>query len=771
MKMKLNRKLTTRALALLLVPLLLFAPLMALGMLDESPEEPILAVEELAPETEPATALEPFTPEPEEDTNLNPADPDEPTLPNPPKESPDDDDPVIVEVPGDGNDDHSDIEPPEEVEVLSGNTVDFIRTNRLVGWPSAWMNAGSSRYSGFYQIRIGGNLHPVFCLQPRLPGPQSGTYAVTVLNENTLLSRALYYVYGAPGQGYYLDNVLGNIGHLASTSVTGSRDGDAKYVLSHLTLSLIYQGESVFNGLGVNATGRAAARAFRDWIQNAPDPPHARKSFSNANVQATIDLMGGQHITPEITFDADPRNTITLDPRRFGDGVVLHRTRDGATTAHSEDVELRGGDTFHLRAPLDIPPGTRNSGNLHGTNTMHWRAILFNQASTTTQTMSGWSFAYDPVAPIQLSVTWRDVVGGLVVTKTAETGRVENIDFRIQGVEPHNRHVDITITTDHEGNAIAWELPPGLVRVTEINVPAYYRQPSPQYIMVTLDVLYETRLQFHNELIRGRVAGLKVDHTGDPLAGAVIGLFAADKTMFTKYTAIETTVSASDGGFSFEGLRYGEELIVREIKSPVGFILSDETFPVTIRYHEQVIEITIANEPTRVSIRTQAHTGDGSNQYFTHGDVLRMFDDVEITHEGILDGTERAFETFLVARLPNGTVQEVWRSGLIDYVVEDAVFTHRVVTEYVDTGRFPRGTIFTFREVGFNEIGEEDAWHNCDFDDKNQNLYPRPEVPRTGDDTQLPWMQLVMSGLVLVGIVVGLVIWNGRKKRDANQAD
>ena len=68
MKKTLQRKLTTRALALLLVPLLLLAPLMVLAVQDEPPAEPPLAVEEVA------------APEMADDTALDPVDPADPTF-------------------------------------------------------------------------------------------------------------------------------------------------------------------------------------------------------------------------------------------------------------------------------------------------------------------------------------------------------------------------------------------------------------------------------------------------------------------------------------------------------------------------------------------------------------------------------------------------------------------------------------------------------------------------------------------------------------------
>ena len=85
-----------------------------------------------------------------------------------------------------------------------------------------------------------------------------------------------------------------------------------------------------------------------------------------------------------------------------------------------------------------------------------------------------------------------------------------------------------------------------------------------------------------NDLIYGEIHGLKKDEDGNALGGAVIGLFKADCSEFTRENAILTATSAEDGGFSFVDVPFGN-WIVREIEAPTGFVLSDETFAVTVR--------------------------------------------------------------------------------------------------------------------------------------------------------------------------------------------
>ena len=93
-----------------------------------------------------------------------------------------------------------------------------------------------------------------------------------------------------------------------------------------------------------------------------------------------------------------------------------------------------------------------------------------------------------------------------------------------------------------------------------------------------------------------------VSENGEALEGAVIGIFKAEETEFTKDTALMTTTSAKDGSFSFAKVPYGK-WIVREIEQPKGFVLDEKAYEVNISKAEQVVEIEIVNEYVHGNIR------------------------------------------------------------------------------------------------------------------------------------------------------------------------
>ncbi len=186
-----------------------------------------------------------------------------------------------------------------------------------------------------------------------------------------------------------------------------------------------------------------------------------------------------------------------------------------------------------------------------------------------------------------------------------------------------------------------------------------------------------------------------------------------------------------------------------------------------------------------VSIQTKAHLEDGS-QTFTHGDVVDMFDDVSITHD-VLDGSKEAFETILYALLPDNTTKEIWKSGKIDYEVNDKEFTKTVLAEKVDTSKYPEGTSFTFKEINYGKDGNINGKHNEDLKEKTQTLTPKkvpttpsapeqPEIPTVPSDSQesSPTVKtfpqtgeknsnvLLFIGFTLIFATAGYYFWNRR---------
>lgn len=117
-----------------------------------------------------------------------------------------------------------------------------------------------------------------------------------------------------------------------------------------------------------------------------------------------------------------------------------------------------------------------------------------------------------------------------------------------------------------------------------------------------------------NKIIRGSIEGLKTDPNGRVLKGAVIGLFYPFETEFSADTAIATFETDEAGRFLFKDVPYGE-WIIRELKAPDGYILSDENYTVTVKENGETVKLNIKNSkvPEPPSVPESPKTGDTAN--------------------------------------------------------------------------------------------------------------------------------------------------------------
>ena len=140
--------------------------------------------------------------------------------------------------------------------------------------------------------------------------------------------------------------------------------------------------------------------------------------------------------------------------------------------------------------------------------------------------------------------------------------------------------------------------------------------------------------EFENIIKRGRIEGHKTDDKSEPLENAVFGLFTADCVKFSRDTAIMTAASDKNGYFVFDEIPYGE-YIVREIEAPTGYILSGESYPVTVCEDGETITIRTVNKPITVEVSKV----DVYGEELIGADMQLENADGEIIDEWISDGT------------------------------------------------------------------------------------------------------------------------------------
>ena len=198
----------------------------------------------------------------------------------------------------------------------------------------------------------------------------------------------------------------------------------------------------------------------------------------------------------------------------------------------------------------------------------------------------------------------------LKIVKTSEDGNVAGFTFKVTRLADGYSK---TYTTNAAGEIITDQMPVYVdadatqlyeYKVEEINVPDKYRTPDAQTITLTYGQTAEVR--FYNQIARGTLEILKVDHDGvTPLEGAKFEITDDNNNV------IATKTSGPDGKIKVESILYGQ-YHWSEVMAPKGYDLENTVHDFAIEHDEQVIEITQENTPSVGSITAKKIDADGN---------------------------------------------------------------------------------------------------------------------------------------------------------------
>lgn len=222
---------------------------------------------------------------------------------------------------------------------------------------------------------------------------------------------------------------------------------------------------------------------------------------------------------------------------------------------------------------------------------------------------------------------------------------IKNISFGLYAKEdivsssgtviPADGLIEIITLDENEKATVNTDLPFGSYYIKEIATDEHYILSDTQYPFTfeyagqdteTVEIKINDGKPIENKLIYGSVSGKKIDEDGEALNGALIGIFKADETVFTREHALMTAVSQKDGSFSFAKVPYGN-WIVREIEAPTGFVLDDTSYEVNISENEQVVEVEITNEYVHGNIQLTKVDADYPDNKLT-GATFEVYRDV-----------------------------------------------------------------------------------------------------------------------------------------------
>ena len=197
------------------------------------------------------------------------------------------------------------------------------------------------------------------------------------------------------------------------------------------------------------------------------------------------------------------------------------------------------------------------------------------------------------------------------IIKTSEDGNVEGFTFKVTRLADG---ASATYTTNAAGEIITSQFPVYVdanatqkfeYKIEEINVPDKYRTPDAQTVTLTYGQTAE--VSFYNQIARGSLEILKVDHDGvTPLEGAKFEITDDNGNV------IATETSGPDGKIKVDSILYGQ-YHWSEVEAPKGYDLDDTVHDFAIEHDEQVVEVTQENTPSVGSITAKKVDANGNS--------------------------------------------------------------------------------------------------------------------------------------------------------------
>ena len=299
--------------------------------------------------------------------------------------------------------------------------------------------------------------------------------------------------------------------------------------------------------------------------------------------------------------------------------------------------------------------------------------------------------------------------------------------------------------------------------VREVSAPAGFMLNEEIFIVTITEHGQIVEVEIENIFIRGDIVGEKVDCDGYPLAGASIGLFSYNETEFTVENALEVVVTEEDGVFAFTGHPQNMYQVV-ELAAPEGFLLSDEILVAQIRYHGEVYQLAYSLENTRIrgrveGIKVSNETGEPLE--FAIFGLFHAEEEEQTKETAFMLATSYADGTFSFENVPFNTFWLRELAAPESYILSD---------EIIEITIQEQGQVVELRVYNDAEMEEEVPYEEEPKEEKKEEPKEEPSppvrAPQTGDDTSLPWLQLILSGLGVI-VVVGILVMKHAKRKQA----
>lgn len=364
-----------------------------------------------------------------------------------------------------------------KVNAWDGNVPHEFTRVKNIKYPEWWgRKIASLKQWSTYSCTYNGQWS--YCLESSKKTPSAGNYTASVIENNSMVRKLLYYGYGGPAAW----DVFGP-DHDLKTAVCPSdsylTNDDVKYLLTHIFLSGAYSGdwngfsEELFNQTFGGSYGTNLMNIYRG-IEQLPDPSNGA-NFSTGNTAkftATYDKANSLQKTNTVKFNASSSESVQLP---LQNNVTIHiagtsNTKTGGTAT------VYGGQSFYLTTPATNPLSNYQSGNLTSSAKGKFCALSISDGNSASQTHGSWY--QETTDTLKYSVEWMGF-GYIDLKKTSANPDMTNnsslysLKGAKYGIYEGNKLVQ-ELTTDVNGYAKSSLLLEGKYTVKEISASKGY---------------------------------------------------------------------------------------------------------------------------------------------------------------------------------------------------------------------------------------------------------------------------------------------------------
>ena len=304
-----------------------------------------------------------------------------------------------------------------------------------------------------------------YCLEASKKTPAEGNYTASVIENNVMVRKFLYYGFGGPAQCLFKGQALTD---------DGLNEEETGYLYTHVLLSLAYSGDMC--GANIDDLEKAGIGLKSTWqyVEGLPDPSNGA-SFSTGNsaaFTAVFDKTNMIQKTDSIKFNASFNETVQLP---LQSNVTIHIEGSSAQQT-GVTATVWGGQSFYLTAPLKNSPSDYESVTLNSSAKGKFCALAISSGNSASQTHGSW--AQESVDSLKYSVNWLDFGYIDLLKKSANENMTNgNTCYTLEGAKYGIYSGDTlvgTLITDKNGYAKSDILPVGKYVVKETNASAGY---------------------------------------------------------------------------------------------------------------------------------------------------------------------------------------------------------------------------------------------------------------------------------------------------------